>query len=89
MDLSEPFRPGIELPMGSKMELIKYQLSDIAFHVATVYTFEERVHKKALGEIAKGRAMIPVFREGPWSVKKALVHLLMRLPGHHMHCSVV
>ena len=88
-ELPVPFRPGDNLPEGTRMQLVMNQSSDATYDLIKVYTFEQPRCNNELQKIATGRAMTPVFREGPWSVKKAFQRLMHRLPGHHMHCAEV
>ena len=35
-------------------------------------------------ELCTGKAYTPVFRPGPWALRKAVQHLLQRLPGYRL-----
>ena len=71
------------LPSGAKVDIVLYNLGDGTMDVLKVMYFEKPVARQLASGISSGNAQVPVFRPGPWAVKKGLQHLLNQLKGHH------
>ena len=71
------------LPSGAKVDIIVNTLGDGFIDVLKVVYFEKPVHRNIVMKVCAGDAYVPVFRPGPWAIKKGLQKLLNQLTGHH------
>ena len=77
-------RPADALSAGDKLGLLVKNHEDGTVTVVKVFYFEKSTSVKRAKEYCTGQAYAPVFREGPWAVKKALQTLLDRVTGFHI-----
>ena len=82
-DIPAEIRPRGDLPDGAKLGVVVCSHDGGSCEAITVMYFNERVDIKTAVGYCTGQALVPVFRPGPWAVKKALHSLIARLPGYH------
>ena len=88
-DMPDSIRFKSPLPLTAKVDLIICNLGDGLVDVLKVVYFEKPVQKQVAQAVALGSAHAPLFRPGPWAVKKALQLLLDRLAGYHVRQHVL
>ncbi|CAE7375377.1 unnamed protein product [Symbiodinium sp. CCMP2592] len=82
-DLPPSLRVQEQLPPGAKMGVIIHNLQDGTMNIIKMFHFPEKVGMPHAKKICTGDVYIPVYKaeSGPHSVRKAIQHLLQRLPG--------
>ncbi|CAE7418696.1 unnamed protein product [Symbiodinium microadriaticum] len=83
-DLPAPLSLNGNLPARAKMGIIVHNLEDGTMHVLKILHFTEKFAVTSGLELCTGNAYIPVFRQGPCSLRKAIQHLLERIPGYRL-----
>ena len=86
-DLPAELRPQTGFPDDAKLGMILHNNQDGTYDALSVIHFKESVPTKSAMKLSKGNGFEPVFRHGPWAVKKALVALMARVPGYHVSWS--
>ena len=86
-DLPEPLRFRDALPAAAKVEIIVSNLGDGLVDVVKIVHFDKAISAPTAAALCRGQGFAPVFRPGPWAVKKAVQWLLNRLPGYHVRWS--
>ena len=72
------------MPASARVEVIVCNLGDGLVDVLKIVYFLKPVAKQVAEAIAGGNTILPQFRTGPWTVKKAMMLLLDKLPGYHI-----
>ena len=80
-DLPSPLPLNGNLPTRAKLGSIVHDVEASAMNVHKIFHFAEKFAVCRGLELCTGNAYIPVFRQGPWALRKAIQHLLERLPG--------
>ena len=82
-DLPPSLRVQERLPSGAKMGVIIHNLQDGTMNIIKMFHFPDKVGMSHARKMCTGDAYIPVYKadSGPHSVRKAIQHLLQRLPG--------
>ncbi|CAK0842002.1 unnamed protein product, partial [Prorocentrum cordatum] len=82
-DFDLPVAPRYPLPAYVKVGIIIGESPDGAKHILNMHEFNgEMPHPTAMAQaLLSGSGHVPVFRPGPWSVKKAVQARLGRIPG--------
>ena len=83
-DLPDQVKFRGELPPTAKVEIIISNLGDGLLDVLKIAYFEKPVSAQIASGLCRGRGFVPVFRPGPWAVKKAFPWLFNRIPGYHV-----
>lgn len=87
--LPDGVRPASALPDNTKLSVIIQNNEDGTFSIIKVYMTESSIPMKEFVKVSTGVPYAPIFRKGPWAVKKAFQTLLDRVPGYHVDwCSV-
>ena len=73
-----------ELPPNAKMGLIIQNLQDGTMNVLKMIHFPDKVGIIHAKKLCTGDVYVPVHRPGPWALRKAVQHLLQRLPGYRV-----
>ncbi len=88
--LPEALRWTVEaLPEGAKAGLVIRNNDDGTLTALRLVMFASPIPAKNATALSKGELLVPVFRQGPWAVKKAFHSLLARIPGHHVLLATV
>ena len=72
-------------PETSKVDIIIQNMSDGCWNVIQVIYLERSISSAAALSMCSGKPFVPVFRNGPHAVKKAVQWALARVRGHHVH----
>ena len=82
-DLPPSLRVQERLPSGAKMGVIIHNLQDGTMNIIKMFHFPDKVGMCHAGRCAQVMRIFPVYKadSGPHSVRKAIQHLLQRLPG--------
>ena len=72
------------IPSSTKVDVIIYNSGDGCMDVLKVLYFEEPLPYQQAVSLCSGQAYVPVFRAGPWNIKKGVQWLLGRLPGYQV-----
>ena len=83
-DLPAPLALDGNLPPRAKMGIIVHNLEDGTMNVLKILHFADKFAVSSGLQLCTGNAYIPVFRQGPWALRKAIQHLLERLPGYRL-----
>ncbi|CAE7706170.1 unnamed protein product [Symbiodinium necroappetens] len=83
-DLHVPLSLNGNLPAHAKLGIIVHNLEDSTVNVLKILHFADKFAASSGLELCTGNAYIPVFRQGPWALRKAIQHLLERLPGYRL-----
>ena len=73
-----------ELPAEAKLNLVLQNGTDGAATAISVIIFGEPKPLKDVKDLVAGDVLIPVYRPGPWAVKKAFFYLFGKIPGFHV-----
>ena len=84
-ELPPPLRFSNMPPATSKVDIIIENTGDGCMNVLKILYLEKTVPSKAGISFCSGTPLVPVFRNGPHAVKKALQWALDRVRGHHVH----
>ena len=87
--LPPELRPGGDVPDDAKLSIAAQNNGDGAMLVVKTYLFDKSKNLKDVMQLARGMAYVPVYRKGPWAVKKAIQSLTDRIPGYHVAWSTV
>ena len=74
--------PSCALPVGCRVGFVANNKQDGTMDVLKVLNFENRVRREDAMSMCTGSCYALVLRPGPWALKKAVIGLLGRLPGH-------
>ena len=83
-NLPAPLALNGNLPPRAKLGIIVHNLEDGTMTVLKILHFADKFAVSSRLELCAGNAYIPVFRQGPWALRKAIQHLLERLPGYRL-----
>lgn len=83
-ELPAPLRPRVALPPGAKMQFVFQTSESGSYSVVRSIWFSKPLQQRQAAALAGDRAYVPVWRAGPWAWKKAVQHLLERIPGKHV-----
>ena len=72
-------------PETSKVDIIIQNMSDCCWNVVKVIYLEKSISSAAALSMCSGKPFVPVFRNGPHAVKKAVQWALARVRRHHVH----
>lgn len=75
---------GQTLPVNSKVGIVVQCGGDGTMCAIKTITFDKPMPMTSVKQLIRGDALVPVFRNGPWGVKKAVTWLLSRVPGFHV-----
>jgi hypothetical protein len=81
--LPEGLRTTAPFPLNSKMQVVMLNNHDGTMTLLKFYLFEKPVESKII-KWTTGALYVPVFRNGPWLMKKAMAHLFGRIEGVHV-----
>ena len=86
-ELPPGVKPGRALPADAKMGVVVVNNLDGSMTTMKVYFFEgsDPATLRDVIPLLTGTGYIPVFRPGPWALKKGLLHLVDRIVGFHVH----
>ena len=84
-ELPPPIRFSDMPPATSKVDIIIENTGDGCMNVLKILYLEKTVPSKAAMSFCSGTPLVPVFRNGPHAVKKALQWALDKVRGHHVH----
>ena len=82
--LPAQMKMGGPLPPGCKLGCVIHNNEDGTYTVLKIMHFAGPLNTKEAVKLCSGEPFLPVFRQGPWAVKKALLSLVGRLPGYHV-----
>ena len=71
-------------PTDSKVDLLYYDLGGGQVSILKVLYLPRPVTFQAANSMCSGDAFVPVFRAGPWNIKKGIQYLLPRLGGYQV-----
>ena len=74
----------VPLPTDSKVDLLYYDLGGGQVSILKVLYLPRPVTFQAANSMCSGDAFVPVFRAGPWNIKKGIQYLLPRLGGYQV-----
>lgn len=77
-------RPEDPMPTGAKVGFIAQNNEDSTVSILRIIYFKAPIGTRDALKYANGDPYVPVFRQGPWAVKKSLTSLLDRIPGYHV-----
>ena len=77
-------QPSEPLPAGAKMSVVIRNHGDGLCDILKIYHFPDKLATRVATRHCSGEVFVPVFRQGPWAVKKATQSLVDRLPGYHI-----
>ena len=85
-ELPDVLRPadGVAMPDGANLGVVICNKNDGTMDIVKTLLFEKPVHITVAKKVLPGEMMVPVYRPGPWAVKKAYHALLDRVPGYHV-----
>ena len=72
------------LPPNAKMGIIINNLEDGAMNIIKMFHFPEKVGINHARKLCTGTLYVPVFRPGPWALRKAIQHMIQRIPGYRV-----
>ena len=72
------------LPKGARMGLVIENLHDGTLNIVKVLHFPDKLAIAHALKLCTGDAYVPVYRPGPWAVRKTAQYLLQRLPGYRV-----
>ncbi|CAE6920958.1 unnamed protein product [Symbiodinium sp. CCMP2592] len=79
-----PLEVSQALPKGAKMGLIMDNHQDGSMNVVKIFHFSEKIAINHALKLCSGDAYVPVYRPGPWAVRKTMQFLLQCLPGYRV-----
>ena len=77
-------RPGESLPPGTTLSYIIKNMEDGVLDLLRILSFPAKTQTKQARAWCTGIALVPAFRQGPWTWVKAVHYLIDMLPGHHV-----
>ena len=80
-DLPKPIRFRNPLPEAAKVEIIVANLGDGLVDVVKIVHFNKAVSGQTAAALCGGQGFAPVFRSGPWGVKKGYPVASHQAPG--------
>lgn len=83
-NLPEPIKFRAQVPDNSKVDLVWCSLDTGLIDVVKVIYFPRPLAFQVALDMCSGDAYAPVFRPGPWNIKKGIQWLLSRLGGYHV-----
>ncbi|CAJ1344908.1 unnamed protein product [Effrenium voratum] len=88
--LPDPLKvPGNSLPPDAKMDIIINNLQDGRLDVLKVIYFQSPLPTRLASGYTAGQPFTPLFRNGPWAVKKAIQSLMDKMKGTQVRWWVV
>ena len=87
--LPPELRPSGDVPDDAKLSIVAQNNGDGTMLVVKTYLFDKSKNLKDVMPLVRGMAYVPVYRKGPWAVKKAIQSLMDRIPGYHVAWSTV
>ena len=78
-----------DVPSDASVDLIVCNLGDGCLGVMKVVYFKQPVSRQAAQDLCGGKGFAPLFRPGPWAVKKAVQWLLNQVNGFHVRWHVL
>ena len=77
-------QPAEAMPSGTTVSYIINNSEDGVLDILRVMSFTGKVPTKQARACCTGSAVVPAFRQGPWTWVKAVHYLMDMLPGHHV-----
>ena len=77
-------RPGESMPPGTTVSYIIKNMEDGVLDLLRILSFPAKTQTKEASAWCTGIALVPAFRQGPWTWVKAVHYLIDMLPGHHV-----
>ena len=82
--LPSPIQFAMPPPNTAKVEIIVDNSGDGFVSVLKIIYFEKPVPTNIALKLCSGHAHVPVFRQGPWTVKKGIQRALSKVAGSHV-----
>ena len=77
-------RPGESRPPGTTVSYIIKNMEDGVLDLLRILSFPAKAQTKEARAWCTGIALVPAFRQGPWTWVKAVHYLIDMLPVHHV-----
>ena len=87
--LPSPIQFAMPPPNTAKVEIIVDNSGDGFVSVLKIIYFEKPVPTNIALKLCSGHAHVPVFRQGPWTVKKGIQRALSKVAGSHVRWHVL
>ena len=88
-DLPQPLAFQASVPRTSKVDFLRISLGRNQVSILKVLYLPRPVSFQVANSLCSGEAFVPVFRPGPWNIKKAVQFLLSKLGGYQVRWHVL